>query len=94
MSSRIIHFRNYHYEFDPENYLREYVMLYVSWRNEHILNIDLEFFFLDNEDKIKETKKKFHALDDKMLNTALEATKSSGDDDENNEHIENRDACI
>ncbi|KAK3909205.1 UPF0294 protein VP2298 [Frankliniella fusca] len=70
----VIRFRNYHYETEPDEYLREHLMLYHPWRNEEedILNQDLEYIFLQNESKIKNIKKIFNAFDDKMINVAVQ----------------------
>ncbi|KAJ1528129.1 hypothetical protein ONE63_008043 [Megalurothrips usitatus] len=73
-SSRILRFRNYYYEMDPDNYMREHIMLYYDWRDEErdILNRKLEELFLKHEKRIQKIKKQFHSLDDTVLTTALE----------------------
>lgn len=69
---RIIRYRNY--ELDPDNYIREHVMLYLPWRDEKkdILDKDLEEVFKSNEKKISKIKMKFNSFADTMLHTALE----------------------
>lgn len=72
--SRVIRFRNYHYEMDPEIFIREHIMLYFHWRDEDndILHADMESLFLTNETTIKNVKKKFHSLEDHVLNVAMQ----------------------
>jgi hypothetical protein len=69
---RIIRFRNYTYETEPDNYFREHIMLYLPWRHEKkdILNKDWQKVFHENIHQIKSEKKKFHMLKDDKLKTA------------------------
>lgn len=86
LKSRIIRYRNYHYELDPENFVREHLMLYYPWRNEKrdILEKDMERLFKVNEEKIKQIKKMFNSMSDHMLFAAFdEAMQRPDDDDEN-----------
>lgn len=84
IKSRIIRYRNYHYELDPENFVREHLMLYHPWRNEKrdILETDMESLFKDNEEKIKQVKKMFNAMSDDMLFAAFDEAMQRADDDE------------
>ncbi|KAE8740983.1 hypothetical protein FOCC_FOCC013509 [Frankliniella occidentalis] len=81
---RVIRFRNYHYEIDSENFLREQVMLYVPWRNEErdIINQDLETQFHNNKEQIRTIRKKYSTFDDKALFDALEVAMERTESDE------------
>ncbi|KAK3919183.1 Fumarate hydratase, mitochondrial [Frankliniella fusca] len=74
---RVIRFRNYHFEIDPESFLRDHVMSYIPWRNEkaYILNQDLELLFHNNKDKIQQNKQKYNSYDEKALFNAVEDAK-------------------
>ncbi|KAK3917480.1 Protein virilizer [Frankliniella fusca] len=56
--SRVIRYRNYHYEIDPQNYLRENLMLFMPWTNEinDILDKDMEQLFASHSHTINEKK--------------------------------------
>ncbi|KAE8741504.1 hypothetical protein FOCC_FOCC012964 [Frankliniella occidentalis] len=86
---RIIRFRNYHYEIDPENFLREQITLYLPWRNEtsDILEQDLETIFTRNKNQILNIRHKFSAFDDKALLSSLEDAEQRL---ENEEDCENK----
>ncbi|KAK3923676.1 Envelope glycoprotein M [Frankliniella fusca] len=85
----IIRFRNYHYEIDPDNFLREQITLYVPWRNEtsDILEQDLEALFTRNKKQILNIRHKFSAFDDKALLSALEhAEERFQNEDDSEDH--------
>lgn len=73
----VIRYRNYTYETDPDEYLREHLMRFVPWRNEQrdILDIDMELAFTTHQEEIKKIKKLFNALDDKKMSKALHCEK-------------------
>ena len=79
---RTIRFRNYHFELDPDNYIREHLMLYHPWRNEtrDLINSNNALIFKIHQRSIKQIKKKFNAFSDKTIDTALsEASERSED---------------
>ncbi|KAE8739092.1 hypothetical protein FOCC_FOCC015415 [Frankliniella occidentalis] len=85
LHSKIIRYRNYHYEIDPENYLRENIMLYLPWRNEkaEILNVNLEDVFTKYKQRISDNKVEFNAFSDEALQLAFdEALTRTSDESE------------
>lgn len=80
-NSRVIRYRNYYYEEDPENYIREHLMLFLPWRNEeaNILQQDMEKLFNDNEAHILSIKRKFNAIDDLNLAKAFQEASDRND---------------
>ncbi|KAK3921374.1 ATP-dependent DNA helicase [Frankliniella fusca] len=71
---RVIRYRNYHYELEPDNYLREHLMLYHPWKNESkdILQQDIEKLFKEHKDSIQKVKSLFNSLQDEVMALALE----------------------
>jgi hypothetical protein len=79
---RIIRFRRYGEKEDPENFLREQIMLYTPWRDEEleILNIDHREKFQILQDQICEVRKKFNSLEVELTNTGVDSEDSSEDE--------------
>ncbi|KAK3910225.1 Oligopeptide transporter 2 [Frankliniella fusca] len=76
--SRVIRYRNYQYKIDPENYIRENLVLFMPWTN-------MERLFASHSHTINE-KKIFNAFDDDNLNLAMNKamarTSTNNEDDE------------
>ena len=67
-------FRRYNQKQDSYNYYREQIMLYLPWRcaQNDIIAKDCELVYHKNVDTIKENKKRYCAVDDKVLDEAME----------------------
>jgi hypothetical protein len=90
IKSRIIRYRNYHYETDPEDYIREHVMLYIPWRNEEeedILNANLENIFVSNKENISTKNKLFNSFDDKVMDVALQEASERYENEDSHPNI-------
>ena len=69
-----IRFRRYNQKQDSYNYYREQIMLYLPWRCEQndIIAKDCKLVYHKNVDTIKGNKKRYCAVDDKVLDEAME----------------------
>ncbi|KAK3928382.1 ATP-dependent DNA helicase [Frankliniella fusca] len=80
---RIIRYRNYNYELDPENYIREQLMLFHPWKNEtrDLKQTRNNINFRRHSSSIAAIRKKFNAFNDNELNKAIT---EANERDENN----------
>lgn len=71
---RVIRYRNFSFETDPDDYFREHLLLYKPWNSEKrdIMKHDFETLFHENHSTITANKKAFHALDDTVIRRAYE----------------------
>jgi len=81
--SRVIRYNGYGYETNPGEYFREMLMLFYPWRNESIdlLEVDVERKFYSCKDKIMSVKRLFHALNDRVMELALQEANEVIDND-------------
>lgn len=79
---RTIRYRNYHFELDPENYLREHLMLFHPWKNEarDLINSDTHKLFKQHFKSISKKKKMFNAFDDDTIHRAVSEANDRSDD--------------
>ncbi|KAK3924058.1 Halomucin [Frankliniella fusca] len=73
LKPRTIRYRNYHFELDPENYVREHLMLFHPWKNEtrDLINSDTHKLFKLHFKSISKVKKQFNAFDDDTIEKAV-----------------------
>lgn len=81
LTSRVIRYRNYQFEKEPEEFLCENIMLYVPWRHEQndILNKNLEELYSFHEESIRDKRKMFNALDSNIMDTAMQDVEANLD---------------
>ncbi|KAK3933002.1 OVARIAN TUMOR DOMAIN-containing deubiquitinating enzyme 10 [Frankliniella fusca] len=85
--ARIIRYRNYHYEVDPDNYIRENLMLFLPWRDEQkdILDQNMERLFTLHKTVLSEKKKQFNAFSYEALALAFSEVMARTEDNDNTE---------
>lgn len=71
---KVIRYRRYSLEYDPDNYYRELLMLYLPRRNEvtKLIDIDLQAKFTQHRSQILQNRKQFNSFEDTVLLTAME----------------------
>ncbi|XP_043472427.1 uncharacterized protein LOC122505072 [Leptopilina heterotoma] len=93
---RVIRFRRYNKETDPENFYREQLMLYVPWRNEELELLNNEINIKDRyysfKDVISKESRQFNKLGDAeefeiFLNSVRDATAKQSAEEEDEENI-------
>ncbi|XP_046974744.1 uncharacterized protein LOC124541014 [Vanessa cardui] len=91
LKPKIIRFRRYNREQDPDNFYREQIMLYVPWRNEEseLVNdeLNLEEIFLNKCNMIKSESIQFNSLGGpEEFEALLAAVRNAENDDEENDN--------
>lgn len=88
--NKVIRYRNYSKNSDPENFYRENIMLFFPWRNEtlDILDKDVESLYTKNYDTISNNSQKFNKFLKEMnaLNSEIIEIEQSNPVENNNDN--------
>ncbi len=82
LKPRTIRYRNYHFELDAENYVREHLMLFHPWKNKRrdLINSDTHKLFKLHYKSISRVKRQFNAFNDTTIEKAITEANQRSDD--------------